>query len=95
MPPGNGIRRCAAPRVRRDDFLIPHIQRIWQANFQVYSADKVWRQSQRERIRVARCTVERLMGHLGMRGDMRRSVVRTTFSDATAPCPLDRVNRQF
>lgn len=50
---------------------------------------------QREGIEVARCTVERLMRRLGLRGVMRGQVVRTTFGDATAPCPLDRVNRQF
>ncbi len=82
-------------RVRRDEFLVPHIQRVWQANFQVYGADKVWRQLQREGIEVARCTVERLMRRLGLRGIMRGKVVRTTFGDASAPCPLDRVNRQF
>ena len=82
-------------RTRRDAFLIPHIQRVWQANFQVYGADKVWRQLQREGIQVARCTVERLMRRLGLRGVRRGKVVRTTFGDTVAPCPLDRVNRQF
>lgn len=82
-------------RARRDAFLIPHIQRVWQANFQVYGADKVWRQLQREGMPVARCTVERLMRHLGLRGVMRGKVVRTTIGDPAAPCPLDRVNRQF
>ena len=82
-------------RARRDAFLMPHIQRVWQANFQVYGADKVWRQLQREGIQVARCTVERLMRQLGLRGVRRGKVVRTTFADTTAPCPLDRVNRQF
>ena len=82
-------------RARRDEFLMPHIQRVWQANFQVYGADKVWRQLQREGIQVARCTVERLMRRLGLRGVMRGKVVRTTFGDPAAPCPQDRVNRQF
>ena len=82
-------------RARRDAFLIPHIQRVWQANFQVYGAEKVWRQLQRESIQVARCTVERLMRRLGLRGVRRGKVVRTTFGDTAAPCPLDRVNRQF
>jgi putative transposase len=82
-------------RARRDQFLMPHIQRVWQANFQVYGADKVWRQLQREGIQVARCTVERLMQYLGLRGVMRGKVVRTTLGDPAAPCPLDRVNRQF
>ena len=82
-------------RARRDAFLIPHIQRVWQANFQVYGAEKVWRQLQREGIQVARCTVERLMRRLGLRGVRRGKVVRTTFGDTATPCPLDRVNRQF
>ncbi|RYU62560.1 IS3 family transposase, partial [Methylolobus aquaticus] len=78
-----------------DDALIPEIERVWQANLQVYGADKVWRQMNREGIPVARCTVERLMHRLGLRGVVRGKVVRTTFSDRTTPCPLDRVNREF
>ena len=85
--------RCA--RVIRDDALIPEIERVWQANLQVYGADKVWRQMQREGAEVARCTVERLMRRLGLRGVVRGKVVRTTVPDAKTPCPLDRVNRQF
>ena len=62
---------------------------------QVYGADKVWHQMKREGIAVARCTVERLMRRLGLRGVRRGKVVRTTIGDANAACPLDRVNRQF
>lgn len=82
-------------RARRDACLVPQIQRVWHANFRVYGADKVWRQLQREGIVVARCTVERLMRRLGLRGVRRGKVVRTTFADAAAPRPLDRVNRHF
>jgi putative transposase len=82
-------------RVRRDEMLMPQIERVWRANLQVYGADKVWRQLNREGIAVARCTVERLMRRQGLRGVMRGKVVRTTVSDSKAPCPLDRVNRQF
>ena len=82
-------------RVRRDEVLVPEIERVWQANLQVYGADKVWRQLNREGVVVARCTVERLMRRQGLRGVMRGKVVRTTISDSKAPCPLDRVNRQF
>jgi transposase InsO family protein len=89
----NPARRCA--RTQRDDALIPEIERVWQANLQVYGADKVWWQLNREGIPVARCTVERLMRRLGLRGVIRGKVVRTTFSDRTTPCPLDRVNREF
>ena len=89
----NPALRCA--RAQRDAALLPHIERVWQANLQVYGADKVWRQLQREGIPVARCTVERLMRGLGLRGVVRGKVVRTTIADAKAACPLDLVNRQF
>lgn len=84
---------CA--RARRDANLIPELQRVWQANMQVYGADKVWRQMNREGITVARCTVERLMKRLGLQGVRRGKVVRTTVADPAAACPLDKVNRQF
>jgi len=74
---------------------MPDIERVWQSNKQVYGADKVWKQMKREGFCVARCTVERLMKCLGLQGVRRGKVVRTTLSDVKAPCPLDRVNRQF
>jgi transposase InsO family protein len=74
---------------------MPQIQAVWQANMQVYVADKVWHQMNREGTKVARCTVERLMRRLGLHGVRRGKVVRTTVPDKAAPCPLDRVNRQF
>ena len=85
--------RCA--RACRDEVLVPHIEAVWRANLQVYGADKVWRQLDREGVRVARCTVERLMRRHGLRGVIRGKVVRTTVQDPGASCPLDRVNRQF
>jgi putative transposase len=100
----SGYRRYAAQqrdpsllcaRAQRDDSLIPEIQRVWQANMQVYGADKVWRQLKREGVQVARCTVERLMKRLGLEGVRRGKVVRTTVPDKALPCPLDRVHRQF
>jgi putative transposase len=71
------------------------IEQVWNANLQVYGADKVWKQMNREGVEVARCTVERLMRRLGLRGVRRGKVVRTTVRDHKAPCPLDKVNRQF
>ena len=50
---------------------------------------------QREGIEVARCTVARLMRQMGLKGVVRGKSIRTTVSDAAAPCPRDRVNRQF
>ena len=100
----SGDRRYAAQRrdlwlrparAKRDDELVPQIERVWQANMQVYGAEKVWRQLAREGMPMARCTVERLMRRQGLRGVMRGKVVRTTISDNKAPCPLDYVHRQF
>ena len=84
-----------SPRAQRDRQLQPKIEAVWNANLQVYGADKVWKQMNREGVRVARCTVERLMRSAGLRGASRGKVVRTTVSDPSTPCPLDRVNRQF
>jgi putative transposase len=82
-------------RARRDVVLLPKVEQVWNANLQVYGADKVWKQMNREGEAVARCTVERLMRRLGLRGVKRGKVVRTTTSDKKAQCPLDKVNRQF
>jgi len=89
----NPALRCA--RLQRDDERAPHIERVWYANMQVYGADKVWKQLNREGIAVARCTVERLMKRLGLQGVRRGKRVRTTVPDTSVPCPLDRVNRVF
>jgi putative transposase len=85
----------ASPRARQDLVLMAQIQRVHAANFGVYGARKVWRQLGREGITVARCTVERLMRRLGLRGAVRGKEIRTTIPDKTSPCPADKVNRQF
>jgi transposase InsO family protein len=82
-------------RAQRDEVLMADIQRVWHANWQVYGADKVWLQMNREGIAVARCTVERLMRAMGLQGARRGKGVRTTVPDKAVPCPLDRVNRVF
>ena len=82
-------------RARSDAALIVEIQRVFEANFHVYGVRKVWRQLGRDGIRVARCTVARLMRAMGLKGAVRGKTVRTTIPDPTAACPLDRVNRQF
>ncbi len=62
---------------------------------QVYGAEKLWRQLTRAGTAAARCTVERLIKRLGLRGVMRSKVVRRTISDRKAPCPLVKVNQQY
>ena len=85
----------APPRHKRDAVLRPQVQRVWNENFQVYGARKVWLQLGREAIGVARCTIERLMKQMGLAGAVRGKAVKTTRPDPSRPCPLDRVNRQF
>ena len=82
-------------RERRDADLSQEIRRVFAENFGVYGVRKVWHQLQREGIDVARCTVARLMRQMGLQGVVRGKSIRTTVSDAAAPCPRDRVNRQF
>ncbi len=87
--------QTAPPRVRRDRQFMPEIQRVFDENFGVYGARKVWRQLLREGHSVARCTVERLMRAMGLAGVIRGKTKRTTVPGKAAPCPLDHVNRQF
>jgi hypothetical protein len=82
-------------RDKRDLMLKPEIRRVFAENFEVYGARKVWRQLNRERIPVPRCTVERLTADLGLQGVIRGKPVRTAVQDKAAPCPLDHVNRVF
>jgi putative transposase len=85
----------ASARARQDLVLMAQIRRVHEANFGVYGARKVWRQLAREGIVVARCTVERLMRQMGLRGAVRGKETRTTIADKATPCPADKVNRQF
>ncbi len=83
------------PRARRDLELSKEIRRVYEENFPVYGARKVWRQLGREGLRVARCTVERLMRSLGLAGVVGGKKCRNTVADDRADQPADRVNRQF
>jgi putative transposase len=87
--------RAPSLRARRDEELKTHIARVHAEHYGVYGADKVWAQLNREHVRVARCTVERLMRQLGLRGVVRGKTPRTTLGDKTAPRPADLVERHF
>ena len=83
-------------RAQRDEELEGEIRRVWSQNFEVYGAKKVWRQLSREGIRVARCTVARLMRELGLKGVTRgKRFKTTTISEQGAMRPLDLVERDF
>ena len=86
-------RRSA--RARRDEELRPLVRRVWESNFGVYGARKVWRQLQREGVGVARCTVERLMSDMGLKGVVRGETKRTTIPDDNMARPADLVDRSF
>ncbi|WP_438802731.1 IS3 family transposase [Escherichia coli] len=81
-------------RAQRDNWLKKEIQRVYDENHKVYGVRKVWRQLLREGIRVARCTVARLMAVMGLAGVLWGKKVRTTIS-RKAVAAGDRVNRQF
>ncbi len=90
------IARSPSARRVRDEALKPEITRVFTENLRVYGADKVWAQLRREGTRVARCTVERLMRALEIRGAVRgKSAVRTTIVGETGVRPADLVDRQF
>jgi putative transposase len=96
----NHAARKADPELRpnrawKDEALCIEIRRVFDENKQVYGVRKVWRQLYREGHRSARCTVERLMKRLGLRGVVRGKGVKTTVSDKAMACPRDQVNRQF
>jgi transposase InsO family protein len=83
-------------RERRDDELRVEIERVWRANLSVYGAEKVWRELHRKGVDVARCTVERLMRGMSLRGAVRgRAFKVTTTSDESAMRPPDLVERNF
>ena len=93
--PATRIPRVA-PRAQRDDALRPAIQRVWDTHFQVYGPRKVWRQLRRDGVRVARCTVRRLMREIGLVGAVRgRAWVSTTQAPPDAGRLPDLVDRDF
>jgi putative transposase len=86
-------RRSA--RAQRDERLLPEIHRVWRKNHDVYGAKKVWKQLNRERVLVARCTVARLMKQSGLRGVVRGATCRTTIPELAAAQAQDLVQRNF
>lgn len=88
--------RPPSARAQRDAELMPEIARVFAENYSVYGADKVWAQLNREGTQVARCTVERLMRQLGLRGATRgKTWTATTLTGDEATRPADLVDRDF
>ena len=89
------LRRAPSARAVRDAELMKEIQRVYEDNYSVYGARKIWAQLGREGITVGRCRVERLMRRLGLTGAVRGKTVRTTVSDQDGVRAADLVKRQF
>jgi putative transposase len=94
---GYYARKARPPSRRRvrDEELREQIRRVHAENFSVYGARKIWRQLNREGIDVARCTVERLMSEMGLRGRGRDRKRRTTIPADVGVRPADLVDRKF
>jgi putative transposase len=89
-------KRPPSTRAVRDAALMPEVVRVFEDNLFVYGADKVWAQLNRENIRVARCTVERLMRAQGLSGARRgKAFTVTTHHDDRQQRPADLVERKF
>ena len=85
----------ASPRAKSDSDLCIKIDAAWKDNRKLYGARKIWHVLLRDNHDVARCTVERLMRDLGLKGVLRGKKVITTNPDTSQPCPDDKVNRLF
>jgi transposase InsO family protein len=85
----------ASRRARRDARLRDRIRALWSGNRGLYGARKIWHALRRDGVAVARCTVERLMREMGLKGAVRGKKIITTNPDAARPCPDDKVNRAF
>jgi putative transposase len=71
------------------------IRRVWEQNYRCYGARRIFKQLRREGHHIARCTIERLMPEIGIRGVQRGKKRFTTIVDETSPRPADLVERQF
>ena len=85
----------ASARAKSDAELCIKINAAWEDNRKLYGARKIWHVLLRDKQDVARCTVERLMRRLGLKGVLRGKKIVTTNPDSSQPCPDDKVNRHF
>jgi putative transposase len=87
--------RPESARAARDRELAVRIEQVHEDNYSVYGARKVWAELNRQGTEVARCTVERLMREIGLRGLLRDKSPRTTRPAAETGRPADLVDRDF
>jgi len=87
--------RPPSARAVADAQLKVEVMRVYKENFEVYGAEKIWRQLGREGIRVGRDRVARLMRALGICGVVRGKPRRTTIPAEADQRPADLVKRDF
>ena len=85
--------RASSNRALGDADLLADIRRVHHDNYGVYGARKVWIALNREGLRVARCTVERLMRREGLRGAIRGRPKTTTTPARHETAPADLLDR--
>jgi len=87
--------RPASARAARDAEMVPRLVRLWEHNYRVYGARKLWKAAQRHGLDVGRDQVARLMRAAGIEGARRSRRMRTTRPDPVAARHPDLVERRF
>lgn len=88
--------RPPSARAVRDEYLLTEIRREHADSGGVYGQLKIWDELNNEKgIKVARCTVERLMRTHGIAGCLNGKVQRTTFPGLSPVAAPDLVRRDF
>lgn len=89
------LSRPRSVRDVEDERLIKLINEVYEDNYSVYGARKMWHELARRGERVGRGRVERLMRRGGVIGVVRGPRSRTTVRDDAAEKASDLVKRQF
>lgn len=87
--------RPLSARAQRDAVLGPALRQLWEDNYCVYGARKLWKTARRAGHDVGRDQVARLMRAAGIQGVRRGKRVRTTKPDPAAARHPDLVKRKF
>lgn len=87
--------RQPSARARRDAVMGPVVRQLWEANYRVYGARKIWKAARRSGHDIGRDQVARLMRAEGIEGVRRTKRVRTTTPDPGMPRHPDLVGRDF
>ena len=87
--------RPPSARARRDAVVGPRLVELWERNYRVYGAHKLWKAARRDGLDVGRDQVARLMRAAGIAGTRRLRRVHTTRRDDQGARHPDLVNRDF